>query len=615
MRQTAVTSDTCTRKYSDSDSHTLCPYTRPRFEGKRPKVGDLQKAAGAEAAEGYGYAKKNGSRAGGAQGEAGKRAAPEKAAGGPARRPAVSVTPNQRDARLMLIPKLMSDLDDMISVLTKQKDEFIAASNSAAAITVINTLSEKRVERMALQEELRQLQAKGKKAAADKRRSAGEGALLEQLSTPEVSAANIPAATTSELETVKLLADQLAVKDSFAKESTEIGRLRVSPIDGITLEEYVMAGRHLCSARGHSEKTVCPCNVLIRAATVLVKKRGERVSMRQLWKDAGGSSGVTKARNILDQLMHIPIVAVRLGTSTGEQTSWIVMAKEPDVNYKMLDGMVGAVEPALSTPALSSKPMISTARLRALKRLCSTDSDRKLVELAVLEGQGLRARRELLGTNRAPSREARAELEEKIEAALATFEVCAELANLQTLSEVTARIGCGQITEQDIADEVACLEADERKYAAEAEGGEARGDSGAAAAGNGLGTGAAAAGEGEDATDLLEAAITGPEEPDASWAAKIPSAEDVERVRAELEAMGITNLETLKAADADAKTILGDNWDEYAMGGIDFWSEANTPYSSDGRLIRPLSGSPSPRSRKPPPRRAVPVDEPTVSVW
>ena len=93
----------------------------------------------------------------------------------------------------------------------------------------------------------------------------GRGLLLEQLSTPEVSAANIPAATTSELETVKLLADQLAVKDSFAKESTEIGRLRVSPIDGITLEEYVMAARHLCSARGHSDKTVCPCNVLIRA--------------------------------------------------------------------------------------------------------------------------------------------------------------------------------------------------------------------------------------------------------------------------------------------------------------------------------------------------------------
>ena len=85
----------------------------------------------------------------------------------------------------------------------------------------------------------------------------------------------------------------------------------------------------------------------------------------------------------------------------------------------------------------------------------------------------------------------------------------------------------------------------------------------------------------------LEAAITGPEEPDASWAAKIPSAEDVERVRAELEAMGITNLETLKAADAHAKTILGDNWDEYAMSGTDFWSEVESMFAG----ANVLSGS------------------------
>jgi hypothetical protein len=130
------------------------------------------------------------------------------------------------------------------------------------------------------------------------------------------------------------------------------------------------------------------------------------------------------------------------------------MPKEDNVDYRRLDRFLESHEPL---PMLHTA-VIAPARLRALKRLASSDSDRKLIELAALDGCSKRQVGAALGlTDRqAETSLQRTRREEKMAAALATFEACQQLAALQSLADISARLG-RQISEDDVTTETGRL--------------------------------------------------------------------------------------------------------------------------------------------------------------
>lgn len=91
---------------------------------------------------------------------------------------------------------------------------------------------------------------------------------------------------------------------------------------------------------------------------------------------------------LLDSLMHLPVVGFLAFNHSSSSDAWMVMAKEGDVDYSRLNSLFASLEPL---PLLRTKA-IAPERLRALKRLASTDADRKLLELAALDGCSLSQR-------------------------------------------------------------------------------------------------------------------------------------------------------------------------------------------------------------------------------
>jgi len=156
------------------------------------------------------------------------------------------------------------------------------------------------------------------------------------------------------------LAEQLAKKDSFSRERTRIGaRLRVSPLTGISIEQFLLAVKNLCRLQTH-DGTTCLCALMVKAAAVLAKLQGGRITLRALWKHAAGDPGSNlDAQVLLDKLMRLPIVAIQVDTGLKHQTAWVVMAKDDGLDYSRLDGILGALEP-LSQHALlnASRPVM-----------------------------------------------------------------------------------------------------------------------------------------------------------------------------------------------------------------------------------------------------------------
>ena len=129
------------------------------------------------------------------------------------------------------------------------------------------------------------------------------------------------------------------------------------------------------------------------------------------------------------------------------------MSKEDNVDYRRLDQFLESHEPL----QVLRTAVIAPARLRALKRLASSDSDRKLLELAAVDGYSGRQAGAATGTNwRNETSLQRTRREEKMAAALATFEACQQLSALQSLADISARLG-RQISEDDVTKEMARL--------------------------------------------------------------------------------------------------------------------------------------------------------------
>ena len=212
---------------------------------------------------------------------------------------------------------------------------------------------------------------------------------------------------------------------------------------------YIFAQTKLCKLRQHEAS--CTCSILINACAKLRSLQGGRISLRDLWKHASGAApNPGGAKALLDRLVKAPVVAVRFDAAISNCGAWMVMAKEEGIDYSKFDLLLSALEPLPTLgSSLACRQLISTSRLRALKLMASCDADRKLIELAALDGMTRAEQQRVMGTNNLSTAQQRKEIEDKIELALASFEALTDLAKITSLSEVSSRLEV-QILEEDI---------------------------------------------------------------------------------------------------------------------------------------------------------------------
>lgn len=463
------------------------------FVGNAPKLNQLLSAAQtAVRGDGYSFARKSGSRAKAVAGQAGARdgggfstpvsgggasggvastgggsggATSSSGGGGGGAKPACSVIkPEVRRTRLAELPSLIENTQKQTEQAQKLRDDCIRRQEPVEATKQCSVVDAKMAKVSELKHELRMLQQAEQKAQRDGRKSSAAKVSVAMdvdsfADTPDISSAVLGDASMEVVALTRSLAEQHAKKDSFSRENTRFGRLRVSPLTGIPIEHFVLAMRNLCRLRTH-DGTTCTCSSMVKAAAVLAKLQGGRITLRDLWKQATGeSAGTSDAQVLLDKLMRLPIVAVQVDTGLKHQTAWVVMVKDDGLDYSRLNGKLGALEPLSPHTLLNtSKPVIPTSRLRALKKLASSDADRKLIELAALDGLSGKATTAALGTNNLGLAAERAECEAKLVEALATFEAYDDLAKLQSLAQISSHIG-RDIREEDVTEAMAQLEA------------------------------------------------------------------------------------------------------------------------------------------------------------
>ena len=281
--------------------------------------------------------------------------------------------------------------------------------------------------------QLKELLQKADKAKRDAARgkSLKVADAADAAALPEITDLNLPVAL-AERELCKSLADQARNTESFTRESTSVAvegaALRVSPLQGLSLSEYMLAAKHL------QKEFQFDASYLIKACAALDKEGGQ-MPLSQLWKVAGGPPGTASASKKVDLLMRAPLVAVRVGAGEAFDSSWFIMAKEPNTNYTQLASVMARIE-----RRDCAQKSISKARLRALTRLASTEADRKLIELGALDQASASKARALSGRCH-ESAAAVLERERAMQAAVETLAAYDDLAKLDTLAEISALMG------------------------------------------------------------------------------------------------------------------------------------------------------------------------------
>ena len=303
---------------------------------------------------------------------------------------------------------------------------------------------------------LRELTVKAAKATKDKARNGGVSAIAQDslALVPEVTSESLPHVSTEELEHTKSLAEQLNNTAAFARANTwaasdsAASMIRVSPLHGISLEQYVSSAKRLQKYLQHD------CSFLIKACAALDREKSH-LALKELWRRAGGPAGTGSAQKMIDLLMRAPLVAVRVGVSDSVESSWIITSKADGVNYGRLGGLVKAME----KPTVLGMKTIAKSRLQALKRLASTAADVRLIELAALDTVSARSEWELSGRHNESAAQ-RQEREHKMHVALEAFGAYEELAKLDTLSEINALLN-DKITDVDLLTEMEKLKSHE----------------------------------------------------------------------------------------------------------------------------------------------------------
>lgn len=314
-----------------------------------------------------------------------------------------------------------------VEAAEKAKTACALRGDHEKVLDIVMRINQAQIDIAALVSEQSILQSKADKAARDARsRAAGKSIDISTDADADLPAVpdNLQGASLEHLALVRRLREQLGQTDTFSRTNTRFGRLHCSPLDP-GLDDYIAAQTSLqllnndkpTSGKGPSRR-----QFLIKAASAMRSlPPGGRKLLNTLWSEINGPSGLNAQPKIL-QLMKAPLVCIRMDSGDGA-SAWVVIAKQPDVDYARMDHVLEALEP-LPTGPLSSKPVISRTRLRALQALATTSADRKLLVLAAIDGCSIQSVCDsgLLGTHDLGTSEQRRQREEALATALATFE-------------------------------------------------------------------------------------------------------------------------------------------------------------------------------------------------
>lgn len=158
-------------------------------------------------------------------------------------------------------------------------------------------------------------------------------------------------------------------KQNLSEYKTINNDIYASKIDGLTLEEYCLARKYLCSTQ-HNQ---CDCNAMIQAANVILKDG--IVSMATVFKTI--YPNVTyHAQNAKRRLLQMPVVAIRIW---GEL---YLMEKISGLNYSAIIGFIANQKPKREVG-------MTKTELKQLLVIATTEKERECIRYAVYKASNL----------------------------------------------------------------------------------------------------------------------------------------------------------------------------------------------------------------------------------
>lgn len=157
-------------------------------------------------------------------------------------------------------------------------------------------------------------------------------------------------------------------KKNLSEYETINSDIYASKIDGLTLEEYCLARKYLCSTQ-HND---CDCDSMIQAANIVLKDG--IISMATVFKTI--YPNVTYALNARRRLLQMPMVAIRIW---GEL---YLMEKVNGLNYSAIITFIANQKPKREVGMTKSE-------LKELLKIATAEKERECIRYAVYKASNL----------------------------------------------------------------------------------------------------------------------------------------------------------------------------------------------------------------------------------
>ena len=212
----------------------------------------------------------------------------------------------QRSARMAELPGLISAASRRAQDARDAGDGARRRGDYKAALEFSTTAEDAGAKESRLRVEYADMERANTKAVRSQAR-ARDNASAAMQETPTVSAPLWGSMRADLFEKATEMASTMATSSRFSRASTLAtnGTIRVSPLS-LSLADYALIKLKFCHDLGHSEQSACRCKVPIAAAAVLgTMEESDRMTVKDLWKRAGGSTSVTSAQSMLGTLMWV----------------------------------------------------------------------------------------------------------------------------------------------------------------------------------------------------------------------------------------------------------------------------------------------------------------------
>jgi hypothetical protein len=161
---------------------------------------------------------------------------------------------------------------------------------------------------------------------------------------------------------------------------TFVGMMSMAPTD------YLRARKAYCALLRHKGDCLCKRDINIVTAVV---QADQAFHMKGLMKHVGIDPNVVSLSHFQERLVALPLWSWSPPDKTGLLVHWVVVPKEEGLDYKAHSRLLTQVAPVLR-PDIEHMSAEKTAMpredLKALRLMCSTKRDGRILEAAVLRG-------------------------------------------------------------------------------------------------------------------------------------------------------------------------------------------------------------------------------------